>query len=556
MKRLLALFLVSSSCIGQDYLNQYTSHAEMLKQLKQLGVSTQEIGTSRSGKSIVVAQFGDEKSPAVLVTGNVDGDYLVGTELAMRLIEDLKSGKVERNGKSIFIVPMPNPDATNFILGKNGYSTTFNHLKIDDDNDQKVNEDGPNDLNNDGLISQLRIADNSGLYKISDKTPNLLVKVDPLKNEEGQYRVLNEGKDDDGDGKFDEDGYGGVAINKNFTYNYDYFGVGSGVNQASEPETRALIDFVIDHQNILMTVNFSRYDNLHKNWSAKKVKVSEYKRPLEAFDKMPKEDVDAYKLFSNLWLQDHKEWKVNAENRGQGTFHDWAYFHGGRWSIAANGWNFKQIVIAKTNADENKIDADADAIEYTDESKKKSESKNLDTKEARLMANAQHKELQGAVVPWTTISHPNFLNEKVEVGGFRLAYLNNPDIAVFADTKSSEYVAALTTLFPKLEVTQTVKKLGKDLYRVTLKIKNTGKLPTQSAMGKLTRWMLPIRVQWNLPKENFIGGTKRTLLAPIQAFGDQQEIKWLINTKGYRNASFEISSPVVDAVKQIVKFGA
>ena len=556
MKRLLALFLVSSSCIGQDYLNQYTSHAEMLKQLKQLGVSTQEIGTSRSGKSIVVAQFGDEKSPAVLVTGNVDGDYLVGTELAMRLIEDLKSGKVERNGKSIFIVPMPNPDATNFILGKNGYSTTFNHLKIDDDNDQKVNEDGPNDLNNDGLISQLRIADNSGLYKISDKTPNLLVKVDPLKNEEGQYRVLNEGKDDDGDGKFDEDGYGGVAINKNFTYNYDYFGVGSGVNQASEPETRALIDFVIDHQNILMTVNFSRYDNLHKNWSAKKVKVSEYKRPLEAFDKMPKEDVDAYKLFSNLWLQDHKKWKVNAENRGQGTFHDWAYFHGGRWSIAANGWNFKQIVIAKTNADENKIDADADAIEYTDESKKKSESKNLDTKEARLMANAQHKELQGAVVPWTTISHPNFLNEKVEVGGFRLAYLNNPDIAVFADTKSSEYVAALTTLFPKLEVTQTVKKLGKDLYRVTLKIKNTGKLPTQSAMGKLTRWMLPIRVQWNLPKENFIGGTKRTLLAPIQAFGDQQEIKWLINTKGHRNASFEISSPVIDAVKQTVKFGA
>ena len=52
---------------------------------------TQQIGTSRSGKSIIVAQFGDKSSPAVLVTGNVDGDYLVGTELAMRLIEDLKA---------------------------------------------------------------------------------------------------------------------------------------------------------------------------------------------------------------------------------------------------------------------------------------------------------------------------------------------------------------------------------------------------------------------------------------------------------------------------------
>lgn len=548
MKRLLALFLISGSCVGQDYINQYTSHAEMLKQLKQLGVQTQQIGTSRSGKSIVVAQFGDKTSPAILVTGNVDGDYLVGTELAMRLIEDLKSGKVTRNGKSIFVVPMPNPDATSFILGKNGYSTTFNHLKTDDDNDLKINEDGPNDLNNDGYISQLRISDSSGLYKASDKDPSLLVKVARLKNEAGQYRLLNEGKDDDGDGKLDEDGYGGAAINKNFTYNYDYFGVGSGVNQASEPETRALIDFVIDHQNILMTVNFSKYDNLHENWSANKVLVNEYKRPLEAFDKMPKEDVDGYKLFTHLWQQEHKDWQVKAENRGQGTFHDWAYFHGGRWSIASNGWNFKQITIAQT--------AEAKENKAVDSDKNKDASPSEDTKEARLVANAKEKNLQGAIIPWTKISHPDFIDEKVEVGGFRLAYLNNPDVDVFAETKSSQYVASLTTLFPELNVSQRVKKIGKDLYRVTLKIKNIGKLPTQSAMGKLTRWMLPVRVQWNLPKEQFIGGSKRTLLAPIAAHGGQQEIKWLINTKGFNDASFEISSPVIDAVTQTVNFGA
>ncbi|MBA6337573.1 hypothetical protein H4J57_10205 [Colwellia sp. BRX8-7] len=548
MKRLLALFLISGSCLGQDYINQYTSHAEMLKQLKQLGVQTQQIGTSRSGKSIIVAQFGDKSSPAILVTGNVDGDYLVGTELAMRLIEDLKSGKVTRNGKSIFIVPMPNPDATSFILGKNGYSTTFNHLKIDDDNDLKINEDGPNDLNNDGFISQLRISDSSGPYKASEQDPSLLVKVDRLKNEAGQYRLLNEGKDDDGDGKLDEDGYGGTAINKNFTYNYDYFGIGSGVNQASEPETRALIDFVIDHQNILMTVNFSKYDNLHENWSANKVLVSEYKRPLEAFDKMPKEDVDGYKLFTHLWQQAHKDWQVKAENRGQGTFHDWAYFHGGRWSIATNGWNFKQITIAQSADEEKNKDADVE--------KNKNASASEDTKEARLVTNAKEKNLQGAIIPWTNISHPDFVNEKVEVGGFRLAYLNNPDISVFTETKSSEYITSLTTLFPEINVSQSVKKIGKDLYRVTLKIKNIGKLPTQSAMGKLTRWMLPVRVQWNLPKEQFIGGSKRTLLAPIAAHGGQQEIKWLINTKGFNDASFEVSSPVIDAVTQTVNFGA
>ena len=60
------------------------------------------------------------------------------------------------------------------------------------------------------------------------------------------------------------------------------------------------------------------------------------------------EDVDSYKLFSNLWQQGHKDWKISAENRGKGTFHDWAYFHGGRWSIATNGWNFKQIALEET----------------------------------------------------------------------------------------------------------------------------------------------------------------------------------------------------------------
>ena len=84
MKRLLALFLISGTCVGQDYLNQYTSHAEMLKQLKQLGVKTQQIGTSRSGKSIIVAQFGDKSSPAVLVTARVPEQQIRAAPRAAR----------------------------------------------------------------------------------------------------------------------------------------------------------------------------------------------------------------------------------------------------------------------------------------------------------------------------------------------------------------------------------------------------------------------------------------------------------------------------------------
>ncbi len=557
MIRLLALFFILISVTTENqaaknqvqqesYLEQYTSHEDMLRQLKKLKVKNRVIGKSRSGKSIIAAQFGDGNSPALLVVGNVDGDYLVGTELAMNLISALKAGEVARNGKTIFVIPMPNPDATNFILSEGGYATRFNAHSTDDDHDLKTNEDGPNDLNNDGIISQLRIKDSTGLYSVGKENPDLLIKIDPLKNEKGVYRLVSEGKDDDGDKKIDEDGFGGVSINKNFTYNYDYFGVGSGVNQASEPETRALIDFVLDHKNILLTVNFSKYDNLHKNWSAKDILVKDYKKPLKAFEKMPKEDLDTYKLFSNLWNQSHDNWKVDAKNRGQGAFHDWAYFHAGRWSIAANGWNYQQIdsVVDKDNSEQNKVDKSTDG-KSTDP---------IDNKYTRLFSDAFNKGLKDAIAPWEKINHPDFLNEEVEVGGFNSVYEDNPDHNILSKTKSSEFVGSLTELFPKLKVNKKIEKVAKELYRVTLTIKNIGQLPTQSSMAVLSRWMLPVRVEWNLSKERFVSGTKRSLLEPLDSLGGTQELSWLINTKDANKTFVEISSPVINGIKQSIRF--
>ena len=61
----------------------------------------------------------------------------------------------------------------------------------------------------------------------------------------------------------------------------------------------------------------------------------------------------------------------------------------------------KTLAIAKTRQDETKIDAGD--INNKDDSKEKKDTKSSDTKEARLVANAKEKELEGAVIPWKKI---------------------------------------------------------------------------------------------------------------------------------------------------------
>ena len=443
MKYILISLLLFTGAFSQSYLDSYTSYSEMKSELKKLKVKTSKIGKSFGGKDIVVAQFGKPNQPAIFVVGNIDGDYYVGTELAMKLIRDLSSGKVKRNGKTIYVLPMPNPDAVIEGMKSPQSAQIFNSRKVDNDHDLLFGEDKINDLNKDGIISQLRIKRPNGMYSSHEKYAELLTKVDPLKEEAGTYILLQEGKDDDNDNKTDEDGFGGVNINQNFTYNYGYFENGAGENQISEPETKAIADFIFDRPNILITVSFSKFDNILNPWKANSKLVKDMKRPLRAFSKMTKEDKDPYKFFSESWKNLHEDWKTSSKNKGKGTFHEWSYFHAGRWSISLNGWNKKQIELDTTFVKQEKM-----------------------TVSEKLFHYANVHKLKKAIIPWKKITHPDYQTDHVEVGGLHSSYLNNPAKEVFSTTKSSKFIERLTNSFPKLKlVSSTTKSLGKNLYR-------------------------------------------------------------------------------------------
>ena len=62
--------------------------------------------------------------------------------------------------------------------------------------------------------------------------------------------------------RWNEDGEGGVNFNRNLTYNYEEFGTGAGMYPVSEPETKAVSDFLFDRFNIYAVFSFGPQDNL------------------------------------------------------------------------------------------------------------------------------------------------------------------------------------------------------------------------------------------------------------------------------------------------------
>src|SRR5262249_31776364 len=106
-----------------------------------------------------------------------------------------------------------------------------------------------------------------------------------------------------------------------------------GPHQVSEPESRALADFAFDHTNIALVFTFTPEDNLVHPW-AEDPKVS-HARVREAVDAA---DVPYFALIAEKYRGLHSAKGAPPSPQGAGSFSQWAYFHYGRWSLAARGW--------------------------------------------------------------------------------------------------------------------------------------------------------------------------------------------------------------------------
>jgi len=258
-----------------DYDEVYAHLDQLVAAYPQL-LSMQVIGHSIENREMRVytlnnsATGADSTKPAMWIDGNVHGNEVQGGEAviyaAWYLLENY--GHNERitqlvDGSAFYLLPMVNPDgrASWFRDAHNAHSSRSGRQPTDDDNDGLYDEDGPDDLDGDGDIVQMRkYVPGQGNYRLNPDDPRILDFVAPNdRGIRGDWLLLgSEGIDNDGDGRINEDPAGGYDMNRAWPamWEPEHVQNGAGPYPLYWPETRCIARFVLDHSNIAGVQSF------------------------------------------------------------------------------------------------------------------------------------------------------------------------------------------------------------------------------------------------------------------------------------------------------------
>ncbi|MBN2432915.1 MAG: hypothetical protein JXQ27_15680 [Acidobacteria bacterium] len=249
---------------------RYHNPAEVSARLKQMAQAQPEVAHTHTlartpgGRELVLLEIGPEigtmpkRNPAVFVAANFDGLVPLATEAALHAARVLLEKAELRNDRTWYILPVGNPDAAARYHDRPLALNSGNDQPWNDDMDDRIDEDGPDDLNNDGLITRMRVKHPEGEWLPVPGEPRAMKKADWAKGDRGIYKLYPEGLDNDGDGRFNEDGTGGVNMAINFPHLFPFGKPGAGWWAGSADETYALLQFITEHKEIGLTFALGR----------------------------------------------------------------------------------------------------------------------------------------------------------------------------------------------------------------------------------------------------------------------------------------------------------
>jgi hypothetical protein len=504
-----SLFFVLSALPGL-LSAQYSNHEQLAARIKKLEaathlVSATTLAVTPGGHEIFLIRAGTgdaDSKPAVAVCGGSDGSLPYTTEVVMQMAERLVAQHPDVLGEvTFYFLPNLSPDATEQYFTTLRYERIRNRTPNDDDRDGLTDEDGYDDLNGDGMITRMRVADPvKGDYIVHPGNPAVMVKADVTRGEHGEYLLLTEGFDNDKDGRINEDLPGGTLFNRNFSFHYPYFGEAAGENAFSEPETRAVAQFLFDHWNIYAVLcvgrenNLTEYNDLAADLADKSIPAAVQEKDKPFFESV----VHAYK--NRVHLSDSA--KVNPAG---GDLLSWAYFHYNRFAFSTPAWN-----VAKDKNDRGS--AEYDYLKW-----------------------ATARNLPDASLPWKAVSHPDFPGQTVEVGGILPFAACNPPLA-YLDTAAMRHVEFLSDLgamhpalqFNRVKVTPT----GKNVFLIEAEITNTGRFPTMTSLAVNSRWVKKIRLEITPGRGQTVAGGRRIFLFDRILPGETVKSSWLVTGKG------------------------
>ena len=253
---------------GTLAFDRYHNPAELSAALQEITranpvfARTHALTKTPGGRELLLLEIGPETAaktkllPAVFIAANMEGTVPISGEAALYLAKLLIQKPELRADRTWYILPCGNPDAASLFFATPKRLDTRNFAPHNDDQDDQVDEDGPEDLNGDGLITQMRVKDPEGEWMPVPGQPRLLKKADWSKGEKGIYKLYTEGIDNDGDGLYNEDGPGGIDVGTNFPQMFKSFAPDTGFWAGSATESFSLMKFFDEHREIGLTFVF------------------------------------------------------------------------------------------------------------------------------------------------------------------------------------------------------------------------------------------------------------------------------------------------------------
>jgi hypothetical protein len=420
------------------------------------------IGRSHEGREIWCLEVSApapkgtvDRKPGMYIDGNIHGNEVQGGEVVaytawyvchqygkLSAVTDLLDHNV------LYLLPTINPDGRDRWLhtAQNPNSSRSGTIPEDNDRDGLADEDHYDDLDGDGVITQMRIKDPNGRFRLHPRFPEyLMIPAEP--GERGEYSLLGwEGLDNDGDGQVNEDTVGGYDMNRNWPYDWQppYIQNGAMDYPLSLPETRAVAEFILKHPNVGAAQSYHNNGGMILRSPGREggVMAPSDDRVLQVIGERGQQILPFYRSMV-IWKDLYTVW---------GGELDWLYGGRGILSFTCEIWSSRSL--DKTNSPPTQ----EDEVEFM-----------------------KFVLLGDGLVPWRAFEHPTY--GKIEVGGRKQTWGRTPVSFLLEEEchRNMAFTLYHSAQLPRLAFSEIkIEPLRDDLYRVWVTVENSRLIPTRT----------------------------------------------------------------------------
>ena len=508
----------------------FPDHTDLTAKLEALAESTvidlESIGESREGREIWCATAagpggsgGPEDWPALLVTANVHAREFAGSWTALHLLDYLARGYgtdekltdlLDR--RTVYVIPRVSPDGADFVLETRTRKCRSRFVDVDPGAVREPNVVVPRDLTDDGNILTMRWPAEDGEYVVPDDEPRQTLPREQTETNGTFYHRTVEGVVANHSGGPASEIDARSDFNRNFPTSewepHDW--LGHGPYPLSEPETRALAEFVLDRPNVVAAVDLHTGNPAIFSPEATKEDPS-HPGDAELIRQLGSraEEITGFPLLAGYW-----EASGGDPVALGGSLKDWLYERLGIPAyIVEHGMLYNSLGI---DTEDLAMD-DREHARATDEA---------------LLAYHDEEPGRGVFYEWTTVEHPQL--GEVEVGGWDWVRHANPPVEELPEIaeRVTEWLLELAAWAPDVGIEATSEPLEGGFYRISATLRNRGRLPTNlTDRGReSTRDARPLLTLSGADGENVdvVSGQERQLLDHLDARGGSERREWVV----------------------------